>query len=655
MSLGGYMGKLLRVDLSSGTLKDEMLPPETELRKYIGGLGLAAKILYDEVPPGIKPLDPENRLIFITGPLGGTPAPSTGQCAVVTLSAETGYTMGVAHFHGFFGSTLKFSGYDGVIIQGKAKAPVYLWINNGQAELRDASEFWGKNTHETYDLMRDAVGEPEAAVACIGPAGENTCHGASICTDYHHMAAKGGCGAVMGSKKLKAIVAWGTMGVTVSDPDMLIEERFVWQKDAWAEGAISGAVGNGGVTRVWYGPLAGDNCWLAFKNFTDPEGGRDLLGKRIIEAAKKAKVRPQGSFSCPIACSYTFEIPDGPYKGYIATPGGGGENIEGASGLMGVAEPGTNYWLTDQVDMMGWDSAATGQAMAILFELYETGRITKDQTGGLELKWGNAEAVHQLLQQTVKKEGLGKYIAEGPGAVADHFEAQDIAIHVKGTAWNIHDWRSLWGTTFSYGVASAGPCHQGIGPEVCVESDLGYNEVLPPRTAEGKAEATKRAQIRKHWDDSNGVCWFESVGVPNSTTHSFRSVAAVTGWKDLTKEEAWEVGERVLNLMRCFSIKRGHTPANDLDYGGRILEPPVGGPGKGQTVAPHLKSMLTEYYTLLGWDPQTGKPKEETLFRLGLEQQARDIAKIEIPVKVQDVVLRYKESGKPSELKERRK
>lgn len=644
--LGGYMGKLLRVDLSSGTVSAEMLPPEAELRRYVGGLGLAAKILYDELSPVVKPLDPENRLIFITGPLGGTPALSSGQCAVVTLSAETGYTLGVGHFHGFFGSTLKFAGYDGVIVQGAAKGPVYLWINNGQAEIRDAARFWGKDTHETYDLMREAVGEPEAAVACIGPAGESMCHGASICTDYHHMAAKGGCGTVMGSKKLKAIVTWGTMGVPVADPDMLLEERITWQQDAWAPGAASGLVGNAGVTRVWYGPAAGENCWLAYKNYNDPEGGRDLLGKRIIEAAKKARIRPQGSFSCPIACAYTFEVPEGSYKGYVATPSGGGENIEGASGLMGVAEPGANYWLTDFVDKMGWDSAAPGQAMAILFELYETGRITKKDTGGLELKWGNVDAIRQLFEQTIRREGLGKLIAEGPGVVADHFNAQDAAIHVKGTAWNIHDWRGLWGTTFSYGVASAGPCHQGIGPELTAESDLGYNEPLPPRTVEGKAEATRRMQVRKHWDDSNGVCWFGALGVPNASVHSARSVAAATGWKDFTKEEAWEVGERALNLMRCFSVMRGHTPANDLDFGGRILQPPVGGPAKGETVAPHLKTMLTEYYTLLGWDPETGKPKEDTLRRLGLEKQARDIAEIQVPVKVQDVVLRYAEAAK---------
>jgi len=168
---GGYIGKLLRVDLTTGTITAEFLPPDNILRQYLGGVGLATKILYDEVPLGTKPLDPDNRLVFLTGPLGGTPAPTSNDCCVCCLSYETGYTMGVGHFHGFFGSTLKFAGFDGVIIQGAASHPVYLWIQDGKAEIRDATGLWGKDTHETLEMIREEVGQPEAAVACIGPAG----------------------------------------------------------------------------------------------------------------------------------------------------------------------------------------------------------------------------------------------------------------------------------------------------------------------------------------------------------------------------------------------------------------------------------------------------------------------------------------------------
>jgi len=633
------MGKLLRVDLSTGTLRDEFLPPEDVLRKYIGGVGLSAKILYEEVPVSARPLDPENRLIFMTGPLGGTVAPSSGQCCVCALSYETGYTIGVGHFHGRFGAMLKFSGYDGVVIQGASPRPVYLWINEGKAELRDASHLWGKDTHETYDLLREEVGEPEAAVACIGPAGENTMKGAAVCTDYHHMAAKGGTGAVMGSKKLKAIVCYGTQGVAVHDPEALLNISLEWRRDAWAPGSASGLVGLAGVTRVWY-DLAGQQSWLAFKNLSDPEGGTQM-GKGILELAKKSKIRPQGSFSCPLACAYRIEIGAGPRKGYVATPAGGGENIEGASGVMGVTEPGTQYWLTDLFDRMGWDSATPGLAMALAFELYERGLITKEQTDGLELKWGNADAVYELMQKMLRREGIGRVLAEGPKAVAEYFggEAYKYAVHVKGTGYNIHDWRPLWGVILSYGVSCAGPCHQGIGPQLTAEPDIGYSEPIPPRQKEGQAEAVRRMQVRKLWDDSNGVCWFVALGVPNVTTHSTRALMAVTGWQDFTREEAWTVGERVINLCRLFSVRRGHTPAHDLDYGGRLLEAPPGGVAKGQTVAPYLKDMLREYYELMGWDPETGKPRQETLERLGLGEYYKDIADIEITVRVQDVVL----------------
>jgi aldehyde:ferredoxin oxidoreductase len=323
---------------------------------------------------------------------------------------------------------------------------------------------------------------------------------------------------------------WGTGGVQVVDPDALLEESIQWRKDAWAPTAIApNGVGNGGVTRMWY-DLAGEASWLAFKNLTDPEGGR-AMGKKIVELAKKSKVLPQGSFSCPVACAYRFIVGEGPRKGYAATPGGGGENIEGSSGLMGVSDPATNYWLTDQFDSAGLDSATPGASMGLLFELYERGIATKEDTDGIECKWGNADAVYELLQKMLKREGIGAVLAEGPKAVADRFglEAHKYAVHVKGTGYNMHDWRPVWGTLFSYGVSVAGPCHQGIGPELTAETDLGYEAPLPGDTAQGKPEAVRRMQVRKLWDDSNGTCWFVALGVPNVTNHSMRCVAAVTG------------------------------------------------------------------------------------------------------------------------------
>jgi aldehyde:ferredoxin oxidoreductase len=637
---GGYVGKLLRVDLSKGTVSPELLPPEDVLRRYLGGVGLATRILYDEVPVTAKPLDPENRVIFMTGPLGGTPAPTSNECCVCCLSYETGYTMGVGHFHGFFGSTLKFAGFDGVIIQGVSPEPVYLWIDDGKAELRDAAGLWGKDTHETLDLIRADVGQPEAVAACIGPAGEALMKGAAVCTDYHHMSAKGGAGAVMGSKRLKAVAAWGTGSVIVADPDRFIEIMLEWRQRMFGGGTNAEMVLNGGIVRTGYETM-GNTSITSFKNLLDPDGGT-AMAYAITDLVRKSDLRPQGSFSCPIACAYRLEVGEGPYKGFVATPGGGGENIEGSSLLMGVTDPGTCYWLTEQFDRMGLDSATPGLAMSLLFELYERGLITKDDTDGLELKWGNAEVIPTLIEKAIKREGIGKLIAEGPKATAEHFggEALKAVAHIKGTGPNIHDWRSILETLFSYAVAPAGPCHQGIGT---FDPDLGEEYMFPLVgelfTPEGRGLATRKRMLKKLHDDCLGVCWFSTMGLDRIGELTAQALEAATGWEGLSREEGYEIGERVINLMQSFSVLRGHTPAHDLDIGGRWLEPPPSGLGKGTSLGPHLKDMIREYYAVMGWEPETGKPLPETLSRLGLEKEAAEVGAVEVPIRLQDISL----------------
>jgi aldehyde:ferredoxin oxidoreductase len=637
---GGYIGKLLRLNLTTGVITPEPLPPDNILRKYIGGVGLASKILYDEVPLNTKPLDPENRLLFLTGPLGGTPAPTSNECCVCCLSHETGYTMGVGHFHGFFGSTLKFAGFDGIIIEGRAGSPVYVWINDGLVELRDASGLWGKDSHVTVDLIRAEVNQPEAAVACIGPAGEALMKGAAVCTDYHHMSAKGGAGAVMGSKKLKAIAVWGTQGVPVADPDRFIDVMLEWRRRMFSGGTNAEMLLNGGIATRGYETM-GNTSITAFKNLSDPDGGT-AMAYAISAFAKKSTLRPQGSFCCPVACAYRLEVGEGPHKGFVATPGGGGENIEGASLLMGVTDPGTCYWLTEQFDRMGWDSATPGLAIALLFELYERGLITKQDVDGLELKWGNADVIPTLMEKTIKREGIGKVLAEGPKATAEHFGAQALnaVAHIKGTGPNIHDWRSILETLFSYVVAPAGPCHQGIGT---FDPDLGQEYMFPLVGTlfrpDGRALATRKRMLKKLYDDCLGVCWFSTMGVERIGEITAQALEAVTGWQGFTKEEGYEVGERIVNLMQAFSVVRGHTPAHDLDVGGRWLEPPNGGLGKGMTIAPFLKGMIREYYTVMGWDAETGKPHADTLVRLGLSEVADKIAAVNVPVRLSETSL----------------
>ena len=638
---GGYMGKLLRVNLTQGTISEEMLPAEDVLRKYIGGAGLGVKILSDELPPAIAPLDPENRLIFMTGPLTGTLVPCANNTSIVFLNYETGYTVGTAHAHGYFGPYLKFAGYDGIIVQGEAKSPVYLWIHDGKAEIRDASKLWGKDTHETEDLVKEEIGPVEdASVAAIGPAGENLIHGAGIQNDKHHLFAKGGVGAVMGSKKLKAIAVGGklTRGVPLADVQGLLAANEAWRNSLYHSGGAGlwGVFGNIDTGKKRYsGVGATSELMLKFAttlqavtNLSDPSFGVQWVLPLYTEALK-FKVKSVGCFSCNQECNYAAEITTGPYKGFVATLAGGGENMEGAAGMIGVMDAGTCFWLTDYYDRLGLDSSTPGCAISLAFECYERGIITKEDTDGLELKWGNAEAAIKLLDKLVRREGFGAVLADGPKKAAERIggDAPKLAVHVKGGGMNLHDWRSAWSVLLGQAVAGAGPCWQAPGVDAfCSEPDLGYPKLSDdPVSAEGKPEAVAKTQRKKLWEDSIGICWFGTWGVPGSLSFVPQAVAATTGWADFTPEEALTVGERVITLERIFNLKRGLTVESDLDVPPRLLDAPTSGIAEGKAFGDFFPGMLKEYYQIMGWDPETGRPLPETVKRLDLEEAAQGI------------------------------
>lgn len=624
--LGGYVGRILRVDLTHGSVSDEPLPPEGVLRKFVGGLGLAAKILYDEVPAGAKPLDPENRVVFITGPLTGTPIPGASNCSTVTLSFETGYTIGVGHTHGRFGPMLKFAGYDAVVFQGASPRPVYLWIKDGKAELRDASAMWGRDTHETEDLVRTEVGEPEASVSAIGPAGENLIAGASVETDKYHMAAKGGCGAVLGSKKLKAVAVYGTGGVRASDPAKLIEVAEAWRKRMFQQvGAPANHLASAGVTKSY--DKLGEISMVAFRNFTDPARGSEYANA-MAQEAKRADIRPQGCFACPIACSYRVEVTTGPYAGYVATPSGGGEGMEGAAAMVGITDPGGVWRMVDLYDRLGLDSGGVGSGIALCFECYERGLLTREQTGGLVLRWGNAEAAEELLGMALRREGLGKHIAEGPLKTAQAIggDALKYVVHAKGTGVHCHDFRMGFGALFGQLVSTIGPALQAVGMDFLVaEPDLGYEARSDPFDPETKPHEARLTAIKKSFDDCLGTCMFCNAGYHGQIGLAGQALGYVVGWDAVSPEETAIIGERVLNLTRAFSVKHGYKPPFDLEIGPRLLEPPVSGPAKGKTLAPYLKDMVMKYYQLMDWDAETGRPSKEKLKSLGLEEIIPDL------------------------------
>lgn len=622
---GGYAGKILRVDLTAGKTWDEDLPDEKTMRSYIGGTGLGVKYLLDEVPPGVGPLEPDNRFICMTGPLTGTAVPGSNNSTFVSINAGLGYSLATAHTHGYFGPNLKYAGYDGFIVQGAADKPVYLLLYDGKVELRDAGNVWGKDTHETEDLLKEEVGQREASVAAIGPAGENLIGGACIENDKHHTAAHGGLGAVMGSKKLKAIVAYGRKSFQLANPKELLEAAEKWRAPENVSLMGGGVTARGGMTRCW--DLLGKGSILAGKNLSSPDWGKEL-GASFVEECKKFKVVARPCFACPHGCSYKVYVTTGPHKGGVFTMGGGGENLEASAAMIGVTDAGSIFWLCEKYDRLGFGTSTIGCAISLAFECYERGILTKEDTGGLELNWGNAEAASELLDMIVAREGLGKILAEGPKKAAEAIggDAPKYAVHMKGEGFNLHDWRGRWQTFLGQAVAGAGPRWEGKGMDVFgAEPDIGYHEPPPPFTMEGAAEAIRMAQIKKLFDDSIGVCWFMCHAIPGIFRLEIEALAAITGWQGISENELLTAGERIANMQRVFSIGRGIRLEDDLDIGARMLEPPTDGIARGKTIAPYLKDAVLEYYRLMGWEEETGKPLPETLTRLGLQHLVEKI------------------------------
>ncbi|MFQ5895678.1 MAG: aldehyde ferredoxin oxidoreductase C-terminal domain-containing protein, partial [Nitrospinota bacterium] len=454
----------------------------------------------------------------------------------------------------------------------------------------------------------------EASVAAIGPAGENGVHGAAICNDLHHVAASGGVGAIMGLKRLKAIASSGAGSVPAADGFELMRITQEWipllDRIGWT------------VLPQRYEKFSLEGSRVAVRNLESAAAGYEFA--RSVEAgARRFEVKRVACYGCPIACTYRATITDGPYEGYVATLAGGGENMEGAAGMAGVTEPGTVLYMTDLCDRLGFSSGEVGIALGWAFECYERGLISRQNTGGLELTWGNAGAAMTLMKQMARREGFGALLAEGPRHAARKVGkgSERYLVHVKGSGFNLHDWRIHWTILLGQAVSQAGGCWQGGGMvDYYPDPDLGYPEPRPIAEVKGTPEASRKTQIKRLWEDTVGICLFSVVPSHAGMIHlPVRAVAAATGWKDFALEEALRVGERVMNLERLFSVKRGRTLLHDLDVGEKLLEAPRDGLAAGKALGPHLRGMVQEYYRLNGWDPETGNPLPETLRRLGLE------------------------------------
>ncbi len=602
------MGKILRVDLTSGSMTDENLPEEPVLRKFIGGQALATYILLKEVPLDAKPYGPENKVVMMTGPITGTGfTPGGTKVTAVYLSPLTEHTLGRGAASGFWPVYLKAAGYDGLIIEGVASKPTYLYINEGRAELREAQKTWGKGARATEDLLREEVGNNDAKVMCIGPAGENLVRAAMLVNDYNHNAAHSG-GAVFGSKKLKAIVVHGSARPRLHDRERLIEAGLRWRKTlvprTVEEKKTAGhALDVGAVPNLNY---------------------RSSILADHARGFERNQVTLRPCFQCQRLCPWDVEIREGPRTGTVGHFNAGSEWLDTFFNL-GIKGNEVLY-LAEKINDLGIECSHFSCGAAVAFEAWEKGLLTVENTDGLRFEWGNVETVDRLLDMAARREGRwGNLLAEGPTQVAEAIggEAPNWVVHTKKGTPALHDWRPHFGQMLRELVASGGMKPQG-GGSVSPPPDLKYREKWGPLNRDDPTGWPWSQALSEQYRQFCGIiggCWFALMHQkPDGLKSIVDSLNATTGW-DFDLDQAIAAGQRSVVLQSLFATQRGWIAEDDWkDVGRRFLEPIPDGPHKGFTIAKWLPDMVYEYYRLSGRHEKTGRPFMDTLSRLGLEE-----------------------------------
>lgn len=604
--VGGYMGKILRVNLTNGEVTRDTTP-EDVLRRYVGGEGLGTRLIAYEVPAGVGPLEPENRVSITTGPLTAAPCPGGSAFVVASKSPATGFTLMVSRCQGFFGPELKAAGFDAIILSGRASKPVYLYVHDGAAELNDASHLWGRETHETEDMIKDDLGDQKARVACIGPAGENLVCQACIISDKHHAAGRGGLGAVWGSKNLKAVAASGEQKVAVARPDELRTLHWEWLEELKQHPAPYDRkrYGTAGLFEMVHS--FGDLPIMNFSRGVLP-GHERLDGKYLRDQGMV--VRDEGCYGCPFPHDKWLRVKEGIHAG-LEAPQYEYEGGVAMGSLLGVTDPNSAIYGNDLCNRLGLDVISAGNSIAFAMECYEKGILSNEDTGGLQLQWGNAEEAYKMVEKIAKRKGLGDILAMDVKRASEYIGngSEQFAVHVKGMSSIMHDYRAFWGYALQYAVSAAGPIHEGGGSIMhrALRGDV------PRFDVKGQAPLLKEMQAIRGFMNCTGVCEFLA---PAGLKHLAKAVSCVTGW-DMDEEEARRAALRELNLRRIFALENGLKPEDDT-LPPRQLEAPSEGGAKGSRIL--IRPLVREYYSVMGWDEKTGKPYRSTLKELGLEE-----------------------------------
>jgi aldehyde:ferredoxin oxidoreductase len=602
----GFAGEIVRVNLSTGEVKKQKINEEWA-RLFIGGRGYGSKIICDEVDPKIDPLAPENKVVIATGPTAGSNAPASGRTMVITKGAETG-TIACSNVGGFFGPQLKQAGYDMVIIEGKAEKPVYLWINDGNIEIRDAQKLWGKKTTQIEEVIKQET-DPKARVMNIGPGGVKLSRIASVMFDACRAAGRSGVGAVLGSKNLLGIAARGTKKIEFSDP-------------AETKKAIAQArklVRESGITNETL-PKYGTAVLV---NIINERGGYPIRNAQEAydadagvtggeEIADKILIKKWACAACPIACGRVTEIKEGKYKGHH----GEGPEYETtwALGLMcGVHDLNAITYAHYLCNEYGIDGISAGVTIACAMELYEKGYIPEKDVP-FPIKFGDVDTVVKMVQIMGEREGVvGNLLAEGSYRLAEHYGHPELSMSVKKQEMPAYDPRAIKGIGLNYATSNRGACH--VRGYTISQEALDWPWAVDRLKYEGKAELTKHMQDFTAVIDSSGMCLFTIFGMGYIRDYG-PILRAITGIP-YSDEELMKAGERIHNLERLFNLKAGFTNKDDTLPPRLLKEPIPSGPSKGEVC--QLDRMLPEYYKLRGWDKE-GVPTKEKLRELGLER-----------------------------------
>jgi len=628
----GYAGQWLRVDLDSGKSWVEPLDA-MRARRYVGGRGMAARILLDETPPGCDPFGPANRLVFATGPLTGTYAPGSGRFVVAGKSPATD-GFGEAYTGGFVAHELKYAGYDGIVVQGAAAELVYLSIVNDRVEIRPARHLAGRGTLEVEETIKRELGDSETRIISTGLAGEKRVRYACIMNDTDRAAGRTGLGAVMGAKNLKAIAIRGTGRVTLADPkkfreyalaDLAKIRKHPWLGDSPTS---AGALGTaGGVEDLSSMGILPTRNW---------ETGTWEHADRISGTAMKNTILigHRACQSCPVGCTRVVRVPGGPFGG--VRPEYGGPEYETVASFGSLCENRdleAIALLNQRCNAYGLDTIQREADLAFAMECFEKGLLTEREIG-FPLPWGDAPTMVRLLDLIARREGIGDLLAEGARRAAAVLGrgASDLAVEVKGLELGMHEARGKKGLALSYATAPRGADHmEGFhDPSLAVPNawpELGVTEAMDRFTLEGKPRAVRLAEDYTSFINTVPLCSFMSltVGGIRNTEEITGMLAAATGWSDLTLAEEMAIGERAYNLARVFTVRESGGAADDR-LPAKLARRLRGGASREQVVGNRdIQAALQEYYRLRGWS-ETGAPTEAKLTELGLADVVGQLA-----------------------------